>query len=76
MKKNAVVLTGDGDGMLLQRLKEFGVGKKCGWVKLHVRASLGMNHACSVKEHRAHDCIQGRLFFVMYITYSGLTEGP
>jgi hypothetical protein len=41
MEKNAVVVAGDWNGVFLQRLKEFRVGKKCRWIKLHVLASLG-----------------------------------
>ena len=37
IKKNTVGIAGKRNGVFLQRLKEFRVGKKCRWIKLHGR---------------------------------------
>jgi hypothetical protein len=37
IEKNAVVVAGERNGVLLQRLQEFRVRKKCRWIKLHVK---------------------------------------
>jgi hypothetical protein len=62
---------GDWRGMTLERLKEFGVGDKGGWVELHVGSLSGeLKQVLSLSNHWAHDRTMERLVFVMQITYS------
>jgi hypothetical protein len=73
MEENTVLLTREGGGAFLERLKQVWVSKESRWIELHVQPFWGNESAVFPGEHEVHDCTLERSKFVMYVTYSWLT---